>query len=80
MTELSSLTKLLKSADADALTELAALTGIASTTFVPNDPNQTAYNEGIRSIGLRLLALSEKKVLDVTKETFRKRFSHKLKR
>lgn len=78
--ELSSLEKLLKSADKEALIELASLTGLASTTFVPNDPNQTAYNEGIRSIGLRLLALTEKEVLDVTKDTFKKRFSHKLKR
>jgi hypothetical protein len=79
MTELSSLTKLLKSADTEALIELASLTGLAGTTFVQGDPHQSAYNEGIRSIGLRLLALSEKEVFEVTKETFRKRFTHKRK-
>lgn len=74
MTELSSLTKLMKSADMEALAELASLTALTGTTFVQGDPHQSAYNEGIRSIGLRLLALSEKEALDVTKEVFRKRF------
>lgn len=77
--ELSSLTKLLKSANMEALTELATLTALSGTTFVPGDSHQSAYNEGIRSIGLRLLALSEKEVFEVTKETFKKRFSHKRK-
>lgn len=77
MTELSSLTKLLKGADTDALVELANLTGITKTTFVAGDQHQTAYNEGIRSIGLRLLALTGQEELDLIKEAFRRRFSHR---
>jgi len=70
MTELS---KLLKGASNGALTELAELTGLSRTTFVPNEPHQSAYNEGIRSIGLKLLALTEHEVQEIVSSTYKKR-------
>ena len=70
MTELS---KMLKSAPKDALVELAELTGINKTTFVPGEPHQSAYNEGIRSIGLRLLALANMEVEEAVEQSYRKR-------
>lgn len=67
------LSKLLKGASTDALTEIAELTGISKTTFVPGDAYQSAYNEGIRSIGLRLIHIAETEVADVVTETYKKR-------
>ena len=67
------LSNLLKKADKKVFEELAELTGLAKTTFVPGEPYQSAYNEGIRSIGLRLLALSEQNVVDTTKEVYKQR-------
>ena len=70
MTELS---KLLKGANKLVLTEIADLTGLSKTTFVPGDAYQSAYNEGIRSIGLRLIHIAETEVAEVVTETYRKR-------
>ena len=67
------LSKLLKGADKKVFEELAELTGLTRTTFVPGEPYQSAYNEGIRSIGLRLLSIAEKEVVDVTKEVYKQR-------
>ena len=67
------LSKLLNGATTEALTELAELTGISKTTFVPGEPHQSAYNEGIRSIGLRLLSIAEQDVAEVVTETYKKR-------
>lgn len=67
------LSKLLKGADKKALRELAELTGLARTTFVASEPYQSAYNEGIRSIGLRLLSMAELDVADVVTDVYKKR-------
>ena len=70
MTELS---KLLKGASREALNELAELTGISRTTFVPGDVHQSAYNEGIRSIGLKLINMTETEVAEVVTSVFKRR-------
>lgn len=70
MTELY---KLLKGGNKEFFKELAELTGITRTTFVPGEPYQSAYNEGIRSIGLRLLAIAEQEVVETTRQSYRQR-------
>lgn len=67
----------MRGANEKALEELAAMTGMAGTTFVAGETHQSAYNEGIRSIGLRLIALSQKEVLKVTKQTFKSKYTRR---
>ena len=74
--ELSAIEKLMKSADAEALAELAEMTGVNKTSFIQGDPVSTSYNEGIRSVGLRLIQMTEKEPLDLIKEASRRRFGN----
>ncbi len=67
------ITKLLKGASHKVLEEIAEITGLTKTTFVPGEPYQSAYNEGIRSIGLRLISMSQQDLVEVTRQTYKNR-------
>ncbi len=70
---MTELVKTLKNAPKEALLELAELTALNKTTFVAGEPYQSAYNEGIRSIGLKLLALAEQDVTETVTNTYKQR-------
>lgn len=39
----------------ETLRDLLRFTGVSRPSFVPDDPTLTAYNEGLRCVGLRLM-------------------------
>lgn len=53
------------------LADLMKAGGCFGTTFVPNDPYSSAYNEGARSMILRILD-----TVDIDPEKFRKMFDN----
>ena len=74
--EQSKLEAFMKTANDEVLAEIAELTGMTATTFISGDPYRSAYQEGIRSIGLKLISMTERPALDINKIAYKKRFGH----
>lgn len=79
MSQNSKLKQFLKQADDEVLIELAEMTGVTRSSFVQGDPLSTTFNEGIRSIGLKLLTLADQPELDIIKKSAYNRYRNRQK-